>query len=92
MRFIEIEQREVCVRANRQCPFLQSQNAGGVYREKLNEAGKGNELAGDQPIQAEGNRGLETDDAECGVIELDGLFIRVVGRVIGGNRVHGAIG
>ena len=63
--------------------------AGGEQFDHAHEA----EFPGvDQLFERKGDGGFEAEDAEGGFVELDVLEGGLVGRVIGGNGVDGAVG
>ena len=84
-----IEQDAACCRrALRERASRQMQHASGVGRQQFHETRQTDEPAVHEPVEAQRHRGLEPHDPERRPIELEGLLIRMMRRVVGGDHVN----
>src|SRR5260221_11868231 len=87
----EIQDGDVRGRAGGEGAAGQSQDGGRPRRKQLDQPAEADQSRGDEAVQAEGHRRLQPYDAESGRVVLDLLVVHGVGRVIGGDAVHGAL-
>ena len=72
-------------------PALDPKNPCRIRGVQLDEPAHGEHVAVDQPVERQRHRRLEADDAERRPVELHGLLIGVVRRVVGGDGVDAAV-
>src|ERR1019366_3023481 len=89
---LRIEDGDVRMRARRQAaPSRKTKNPGGIRRKQLDDPPQWQFEVLMQYGDRDGNRGLQSSDAEGGALELHFLFVEGVGRVIGCNRVDRSV-
>src|ERR1700727_2775634 len=84
-----IEDDYVCIAANGESTAaFEAQEGCGLRAEQADDAAEGHLPLFVKPAERETERRLETGDAVGSVLELHFLFVRGVGRVIGGDGVN----
>ena len=88
---VQVEQRHVRRAALGQAASGQAHHPGRLGRQQGDHPGERQHAAVDQPVEAEGHGRLEPQDAVGREGELHVLLVRVVGRVVAGDAVDGAV-
>lgn len=89
--FLGVEEGDVGVGAGLQGAFLEAEDFGGAVGEEGEGAGEGEALGEVELPQDDAQGGLQADDAEGGVVELDVFLVVGVRGVAGGDAVDGAV-
>src|SRR5271157_1143658 len=83
----DVGARTFCKRASASKP----KDLGGIRGQQLDNPPQRQLEMLIQNRDGDGQRGLKAGDAEGSTLELDLLLVEGVGRVVGGNRVYGAV-
>ena len=78
--------------AGERAPASQVDHAGGACGEEFDDSCQGNLVVAMQASDGQRESGFESGDSEQGALELDNLFVRRMGGVIGRDGIDSAIG
>ena len=69
-----------------------AEHARRARGEEFDNPAERNLVSAMQMRDCQAQRSFQAGDPEGGAFELDDLFVRRVGRVVGGDRINGAVG
>src|ERR1700681_743033 len=91
--FLRIEDRDIGMAAANQRPASsQAEHPRRAGSEEFDNPVEWDLVSAMKVSDGETKSGFKAGDSESGALELNDLFVRRVGCVIGGNRIHGAVG